>query len=559
MNVLEYSVCRDPITGEEWIETDLRGKRLLTTVFLNKGTAYTEEERRTLGLLGKLPHKIDTLEEQVKRAYRQYKKYRSDLQRHIYLNNMHDKNEVLFYQLINTHLEEMIPIIYTPTIGQAVKEYSTEFRQPRGLYLSIEDQDQLEELLDNRTNADIRIVVVTDGERVLGIGDQGVGAMGIPIAKLALYTACGGINPYHTLPIMLDVGTDNQTLLEDPLYLGCRHPRIRDERYDSFIDKFVKAIKKKLPLTLLHWEDFGRNNARRILEKYRHELCTFNDDMQGMAVVTTAALLTAVSKIQSHLKNQRIVVFGAGTAGVGIADGLVNAMIREGLSKREAVERVWLVDKQGLLSKDMPDLTPFQKPYERAEGGGNTLEKVVKDAKATVLIGCSSVAKAFNKNIVKTMMQFTETPIIFPLSNPNELSEAEPHDLLEWTQGKAMVATGSPFGSDITQCNNAFAFPGIGLGAVASRAKRITDDMLWAATETLSKAMQNKKSYGSLDSFLLPKLSEAMDVAIQIGIAVAEQACKEGVARIPEGSSCEALIKEITWRPYYRNIRPRGK
>jgi malate dehydrogenase (oxaloacetate-decarboxylating) len=314
--MLYYTIRQNPETKEEWIETDLRGKALLTTYLLNKGTAFTQEERINLGLIGKLPARIETLGEQVTRAYKQFKKYKSNLQRYIYLNNLHDKNEILFYKLVTEHLLEMIPIIYTPCIGLAVKQYSHEFRQPRGLYISYLDKENIELILKNRTHPEISVIVVTDGERVLGIGDQGVGSINISIAKLMLYTMCGGINPYHVLPIYLDVGTDNATLLRDPLYLGWRHPRIRGLEYDIFVDKFVQVVKKNLPGAFLHWEDFARDNARRLLERYQNVLCTFNDDMQGTAMVTLAALLNAVRKNGSSLIKQRICIFGAGTAGV---------------------------------------------------------------------------------------------------------------------------------------------------------------------------------------------------------------------------------------------------
>jgi len=550
--MLLYELHQDPITGEEWIETDLQGKALLVTYLLNKGTAFTSAERYALGLLGKLPAKIETLDEQVVRAYHQYKKYKSDLQKHIYLNNLHDKNEVLFYKLVSVHLVEMIPILYTPSVGQAVKAFSHEFRQPRGLFISYQDQDNMDLILENRTHPELSVIVVTDGERVLGIGDQGVGAIGIPIAKLMLYTICGGINPYHALPIMLDVGTNNPKLLEDPLYLGWRHPRIQGKEYDQFIEKFVRAIQRHFPNTFLHWEDFGKDNARRILERYRDELCTFNDDMQGTSVVAVSAVLTAMDKLQQKLADQRIVIFGAGTAGVGIADRLVDSLKREGVLEDAAIAQIWLIDREGLLVRNMPNLMPFQLPYVREEKLGLSLEAVVKKIKPTILIGCSAVGGAFTEEIVREMVLHTPRPVIFPLSNPTEQSEATPADLLKWTAGKALIATGSPFGDVCAQCNNAFSFPGIGLGLIASRAKSLTDSILWTACKTLSSAAPV-----GIDAPLLPHLSEARSVAIKIAIAVVDKAREEGQARLDSNITSEDAVKKTLWEPYYRTIRPR--
>lgn len=550
--MLHYEIHRDPKTGEEWIETDLRGKELLITYLLNKGTAFTHEERCALGLLGKLPEKVESLEEQALRAYRQYRKYKSDLQRHIYLNNLHDKNEVLFYKLVNEHLVEMIPIIYTPIVGKAVKEFSHEFRQPRGLYISFPNQDKMEDILENRTHPDVSVIVVTDGERVLGIGDQGVGAIDIPIAKLMLYTMCGGINPYHTLPIVLDLGTDNPALLKDPLYLGWRHPRIRGQEYDQFIEKFVRVVQKRMPNTFLHWEDFGRDNARRLLEKYRNDLCTFNDDMQGTAVVAVSALFTALKRLDTRLADQKIVILGAGTAGVGIADRIVDSLMREGMSEKDAQRRIWLIDKAGSLSVNMTDLLPFQRPYAREEGG-LLLERVVDTIQPTVLIGCSAMGGAFTESIVRSMAAGTAYPIIFPLSNPTEQAEATPMQLLAWTNGKALIATGSPFGGEVAQCNNAFSFPGIGLGLIASRAKRLTDNMLWEACQALS----NAAPFDGPHVPLLPPLKEARAVAIKIAIAIVEAARKENIAQIDPTLSSEDAVKSMMWEPYYRPIRPK--
>ncbi len=551
--MLLYELHQDPKSGKEWIETELRGKALLVTPLLNKGTGFTLEERCALGLLGKLPAKVETLDEQIVRAYHQYKKYRSDLQKHIYLNNMHDKNEVLFYKLVTNYMVEMMPVLYTPSVGKAVQAFSHEFRQPRGLFISYPDVDNVDLMLENRTHPELAVIVVTDGERVLGIGDQGVGAIDIPIAKLMLYTICGGINPYHTLPIVLDVGTNNPKLLKDPLYLGWRHPRIQGEEYDRFIEKFVRAVQKHFPNTFLHWEDFGRDNARRILERYRNQLCTFNDDMQGTSIVAVSALLTAMDRVQQKLTDQRVVIFGAGTAGVGIADRIVDSMVRQGISESLARSHIWLIDRDGLLVKESPGLMPFQLPYVRAEKRGLSLAEVVQKVKPTILIGCSAVGGAFTEKIVREMALHTKRPIIFPLSNPTEQSEATPQDLLKWTNGRALIATGSPFGDICAQCNNAFSFPGVGLGLIASRAKSLTDGMLWAACEALSRAAPNGP-----EALLLPPLSEARVVAVNIAIAVIDKAREEGQARIENNLSAEEAVKRTLWEPYYREIKQKS-
>ncbi|MEY3182918.1 MAG: putative NAD-dependent malic enzyme 3 [Pseudomonadota bacterium] len=562
--MLHYEIKLDPNTGEEWIETGLRGKALLTTFLLNKGTAFSYEERCSLGLLGKLPMKIETLEEQVRRAYRQYQKYKTNIQRNIYLNSLHDKSETLFYKLLSDHLEEMLPMVYTPAVGQAVKQFSHEFRQARGLYIAYPDADKIDIILNNRTNPDIEVIVVTDGERVLGLGDQGVGGMDIPIAKLMLYTACAGINPYKTLPIMLDVGTNNPRLLRDPLYLGWRHGRIKGPEYDAFIDRFVQTVKKQLPGVLLQWEDFGRDNARRLLEKYRYTLCSFNDDMQGTAVVTLSAILTGVRRSGIGLTEQRIVIFGAGTAGVGIADQLVFAMEREGLTRQEAKKRLWLVDKEGLLNSQMT-LVDFQRPYVRDDMSAcENLLAVVRNVKPSLLIGCSSVRGAFTEEIIKIMANSTKYPIILPLSNPNEQSEAHPNDLLAWTNGQALIATGSPFQEvvyqgkkmQVAQSNNALCFPGLGLGVVVSRAKWISDNMLWAAVQALTQyTLLHAK--GDEEHRLLPSLKNAREVAKHVAFQVAEAAREEGLAQFLPIETYQTLIEKVMWEPYYRPIRPK--
>lgn len=568
--MLDFKYITNKNSSQEWIETSLSGKPLLTIPQLNKGTAFSFEERKIFGLLGKLPPQIETLEEQANRAYQQFLAYNTKLQKHIYLNNLHDKNQVLFYKLVKDHISEMMPLIYTPIVGVAVKEFSREYRQPRGLYLSYPYQDYIETMLDNRTNPDIDLIVVTDGEGVLGIGDQGVGAMDIPIAKLMVYTLCSGINPLKTLPIQLDLGTNNQKLLNDPFYLGLRHERIRGADYDNFIEQFVTAIQRKFPQVFLHWEDLGRDNARRVLDKYRDKLCTFNDDIQGTGAAALAALLAAVKATGLPLPEQKIVIFGAGTAGTGIADQIYMALRQIGLDEKAARERFWLIDRKGLLTQDMNDLTVAQKPYARnpvettnwKRNAENHIElyEVVCQIKPTALIGASAQADRFTQEIAKKMAAANQQPIIFPLSNPTEYAEAKPEDLLHWTDGSALIATGSPFEPvvykgktiKIAQCNNALIFPGIGLGVISIKAKRLTDGMLWAACQALSEYTSHTG-----DSALLPSVEEAQSAAFAIAEAVAKQAIQEGVATIavPDDKALASLILSQVWEPHYCELR----
>lgn len=564
--MLDFKVTRDEQTGEFFIETSICGKPLLTTPQLNKSTAFTHEERRAFGLLGKLPHRVESLDEQVKRAYLQYSSYNSRLQQNIYLNNLHDKNQVLFYKLISRHLAEMLPTIYTPIVGTAVKRFSHEYRQPRGLYIAHSDKNQIEEIISNRSNPEIDLIVVTDGEGVLGIGDQGIGGMDIPVAKLMVYSLCGGIDPTRTLPVFLDVGTNNQDLLNDPLYLGCQHPRISTEKYDAFILTFVNTVHKHFPKAFLHWEDFGRGNARRILDKYQDKLCTFNDDIQGTGAVTLSALLAASDVTGMNLEDHRIVIFGAGSAGTGIGDQIVDALIRRGLSAEEAYKRFWLIDRQGLLIDSDLELTEAQQPYARKTEEIKdwishikqhpSLTDTVRQVKPTILIGCSAQPGAFSQDIIEIMSASCTRPIIFPLSNPDEKCEAQPIDILTWSQGKALIATGTAFPAieyqnrllQIAQCNNALVFPGIGLGILAVQASRLSKGMIWAAAQALSEYSPSKK-----DSFLplLPSLDDAQAVAKHIAVTVARTAIAEGLAEKNQKADLEKLIQDRYWEPRY--------
>jgi malate dehydrogenase (oxaloacetate-decarboxylating) len=543
-----------------YIETDATGQSVLTTPKLNKGSAFSTAERCQLHLLGKLPYGIETLQQQAARIYQQFLKKGNDLQKQVYLRNLHDTNETLFYKLVSQHFKEMLPLIYTPTISKAVELFSDEFRRPRGLYIAYPDREAIDEILEHRLNAEVDIIVMTDGEAVLGIGDQGIGGMNICIAKLMLYVLCGGINPHRLLPIQIDVGTNNEKLLNDAMYLGWRHSRLTGQRYDDMIDRIVSAIQRKLPHAYLHWEDFGRENARRNLQRYRDKLCTFNDDMQGTGAVTLAALLTAIKRTKIPLSEQRIVIVGAGTAGTGIADQLCAGMHREGLSKEQALSRFFLVDKQGLLIQSMSDLTEFQRPYARYAAVSMDLETLVKEIQPTILIGCSSQGGAFTENIVKAMAAAVARPIIFPLSNPTEKAEATPHALLQWTAGRALIATGSPFAAvefqgqtmNISQCNNALIYPGIGLGVIIAKAKRLSDAMLWEACKALSRYCIDVKQ---VNAPLLPDFTEIHKISQQIGLAVAQQARREGLAQISDEIDLLQQIQNQFWLPQYYEYR----
>lgn len=567
--MFEFKIIRDDNGDITHIDTCLSGYDLLNTSKLNKGCAFTQEEREAFHLTGLLPHQVETLEQQVARMYVQYHEHHTNLGKNIYLNVLHDYNETLFYKLVNQHLEEMLPIVYTPTVGEAVQRFSMEHRKSKGLYISYPDRHQIDKILDHRLPPEVDLAVATDGEAVLGIGDQGIGGINISSAKLMVYTLCGGINPHRVLPIQLDVGTNNPHLLNDPMYLGWRHERISGQEYDDFIEAFVRAITKKFPQLFLHWEDVGRDNARRILSHYRDKICTFNGDMQGTGVVALATVLAGVIASGMPLRDHRVVIMGAGTAGVGIADQIYQAMCRMGLTEEEARTRFWLIDKPGLLVEG-GSLLPFQMAYARkkTDVAGWTLRDpqhinlydVVKNVQPTILIGCSTVAGAFNEEIVKLMAAHVHRPIIMPLSNPTSLAEAKPDDLMQWTNGKAIIAAGSPFPDvlhdgkwhRIAQSNNALAFPGIGLGVVAAKAKHITDDMLWAATQALSECSpvnQDKMAP------LLPKLSETRMVSFNVALAVAEQARKEGLAQISNDTNLKELIKHTMWEPQYYPYR----
>ncbi|HUM00725.1 MAG TPA: NAD-dependent malic enzyme [Thermoanaerobaculia bacterium] len=544
----------------------LRGMQLLQSPAWNKGTAFTDAERTRLGLHGLLPPQIETIDEQLVRAYEAYGAKRTPLGRHITLRALQDNNEILFYRLLLAHIEEMMPVVYTPVVAEACRQFSQIYRRPRGLIIPYPLRDSIPELLRNRPNPEVDVIVVTDGERILGIGDQGVGGLGIPIGKLSLYTLIGGIPPARTLPIVLDVGTNNEERLRDPQYLGWRQKRITGPEYSDFVDRFVNAVRQELPGTLLQWEDFATPTARPILNRYRDELLTFNDDIQGTAAVALGALLAATRIAGKSLKEQLIVFLGAGSAAVGVADYLHAAMVAEGLPDAEARRRFYFVDVAGLLVDTRTDLTPEQRPYARAAadvagwprplGGPIGLADVIASIDATILIGLSTAVGAFTEPIVREMARKTAHPAIFPLSNPTARSEAKPEDLIRWTDGKALVATGSPYPPAvlggrawiISQCNNVFIFPAVGLGVVASRARRVSDGMLIAAARRLA---EHSPALADPAASLLPPLTDLRSVAVEIACAVGEAAVREGLAPAASPEELRENVVASQWVPAY--------
>ncbi len=556
--------------GQGHRETKARGLAVLNSPLLNKGMAFSAEERTALGLTGLLPPDISTLDAQVKRAYIQYERLPDNLSKNIYLTALHDRNQVLFYRLFTEHLPEMIPIVNDRTVGLAIEHYHHECRRPRGVYLSIDHADAIEEAFSNLGAGPeaVDLILATDAGQILGIGDWGIGGIEVSIGKLAIYTAAGGIDPTRVIPVMLDVGTDRESLLSDPMYIGNRHPRIRGERYDEFIEAYVTAVTKLFPHALLQWEDFAPGNGRRILEKYRDRICTFNDDMQGTGAITLAAAISAVRVRGAPLRNQRVVIFGAGTAGIGVADQLRDAMVREGLSKEEAVSRFWCVDRQGLLTAGMAGgLREYQVTYARPPtesrgwqhggDGGVGLAEVVHRVRPTMLIGASSASGSFTEEIVREMAAHTERPIIFALSDPRTRSEANPSDLIAWTGGRALIATGSPFAPVtfkgmtyvIAQVNNAMLYPGLALGAIVSRASRISDGMFAAAASAVSSMVTVRQPGSSL----LPHIDDLRSVSLTVAVAVAEAADADGLAGVKLDDIVQQ-VQDAMWQPEYRRI-----
>lgn len=549
------------------------GPALLEAPLLNKGSAFSQRERQQFNLEGLLPYKIETIEEQEARVYHQLCSFQTPIDKHIYLRNIQDTNETAYFRLVTDHLPEIMPLIYTPTVGLACQQFSKIYRRKRGLFISYPDRDRIEDMLQNATKQNVKVIVVTDGERILGLGDQGIGGMGIPIGKLALYTACGGISPAYTLPVTLDIGTNNAALLDDPMYMGWRHPRITGDEYYEFVDEFIQAVKTRWPNVLLQFEDFAQDHATPLLKRYRDQLCCFNDDIQGTASVAVGTLISACLAKNEKLSDQTIVFAGAGSAGCGIAAQIVRQMVAEGLSETEARGKIFLLSKDGLLRENSPGLFEFQIQFCTPDSVVNNwvlnsahseepinLLDVISNVNPSVLIGVSGQAGLFSKTIVQTMQAGCERPIILPLSNPTSQAEAQPSDLLRWTSGKAMIATGSPFPAvdmgdhevEIAQCNNSYIFPGVGLGVITSRASRITDGMMMAASKALADASPiAQKPMGAL----LPPLETIRTVSKLIARAVIIQAISDGVALpIPE-ELIDIKINQNFWEPEYREYR----
>jgi malate dehydrogenase (oxaloacetate-decarboxylating) len=555
--------------GRPYLETSLPGLVLTRLPLLNKGTSFTLEERREFGLLGMLPTHVSSLEEQVARAYENFKSFRTDLEKHVFLRALQDRSEVLFYAMIDRHIEEMMPIIYTPTVAQAVEQFSRIYRYPRGLVVNPENIDQIDALLENTPFPDVQLIVATDNEGILGIGDQGFGGLAICIGKLSLYTAAAGIDPAVTLPVELDVGTNRKDLLEDPLYLGVKRPRMEGQEYDDFIRRFVTALQRRFPNVLLQWEDFSKQKAFDVLDRYRDVVPSLNDDIQGTGAVVLAGLLAAARRSQQDLAQQTFLIHGAGAGGVGVARQIVRGLQLQGLSLEQARQRIFLIDSKGLILKDRRGLEPYKlelahEPSHVAgwklQGAIPSLVETVREAKVTVLLGLSGQRGAFNEEVVRAVTANTAYPVVFALSNPTANSEAVPEDIYRWTEGRALVATGSPF-EDVTwsgaahpvgQGNNAFIFPGLGLGVLASRARKVTDGMLTAAALALSEFVdKGRLAQGAL----YPRMDKIRVASKQVAVAVIQQALKEGVATAALPENLEAHLEARMWRPEFLPIR----
>jgi malate dehydrogenase (oxaloacetate-decarboxylating) len=551
------------------IETSLRGRQLLSDPRLTHGVAFTREEREVFGLVGLLPPAVLTLDVQAARAYQQFSAQQGDLAKSVFLTLLHERIEVLYFRLLQDHLAEMLPIVYTPTVGEAIQHFSAEFRGTRGVYLSVDRPEDIERSLraTGLGPDDVDVIVATDGEAILGIGDWGVGGIAISIGKLSVYTAAGGIDPDRTLPVVLDVGTNRQSLLDDPLYLGNRHPRVDTPTYDAFVDAYVQTAGRLFPRALLHWEDLGAANAHRVLNRYKDQHFTFNDDIQGTGAIALAAVLSALRSCGGRLTDQRIVIHGAGTAGIGIAEQLVAAIEEDG--RADGRRAIWALSSRGLLCSSDDRLRDFQRPFARPDDevagfarsrdGRIGLAEVIRQVRPTILIGTSGQSGSFTEQIVRAMASHCERPIVMPLSNPNSLSEADPADVLAWTQGRAFVATGSPFPPvtvgnatfAVAQANNALVFPGLGLGAIVSRASRITSGMLRAAADAVAEEVDTSRAGAPL----LPAVTTLRRTSAAVAVAVARAAVQGGVAGRDEGAFEDAVAAAM-WEPAYRPLRP---
>jgi malate dehydrogenase (oxaloacetate-decarboxylating) len=562
---MEMKQQLEKTSGELSLQVSLSGFDLINSPRLNKGTAFSDHERDLFDLHGLLPPHVGTLDEQIERRTEALADESTPFTKYSLLRDLQDTNETLFYALLVRNIEEMLPLVYTPTVGEGCQRFSQIWRKPRGLFLSYPNKDRIDQILNHSRYDSVKCIVVSDGERILGLGDQGAGGMGIPIGKMALYTALGGIHPENCLPILLDVGTDNEERLKDPIYIGWRHHRVRGEEYDAFVDAFVNSVKKRWPHVLLQWEDFAGSNAARFLARYRDQLCTFNDDIQGTAAVATATLISAINVTGIPLEKQKIVMVGFGTAGIGITNLLVQFMQDSGLTEQEARDRFFAIDRYGLVTENGKGVRPEQLPYARKEqevqgwkqpNGEITLLDVIRNAKPSVLIGVSGQAGAFTEQAVREMAKYSARPVIFPLSNPTSRSEATAQDLMDWTEGRALIGTGSPFEPvnvggkkvPITQTNNSYIFPGLALGIVASKARRVTDTMVKAAAEGLVRQLPTQKDK---QASLLPPLSQARQLGRLIGLAVGRQAIRDGQALVANEDALNRELQANIWEPVY--------
>ncbi len=560
-----FDIVRGP-DGEERLEVFLSGIALLRLVLTNKGTAFSREERRALKLEGLLPVEVNTLEMQLDRTYREYQRQESPLSKYQFLRSLQERQEILYYALLEKHLPEMLPIVYTPTVGEAVLRFSSLYQNPRGLSLSTHDVERTAELLDNYPMHDVRMIVATDSSAILGLGDQGYGGLAIPIGKLALYVVAGGVSPFHTLPVSLDVGTDRQDLIEDPFYLGVRHKRLRGDEYLAFMDRFVEGLQDRMPNAIVQWEDLAKDAAFTVLERYRKRIPSFNDDIQGTGATALAGVASACRLKGEAMADQRIVIYGAGAGGVGVAWALREGLVRAGLSREEAALRIWVLDSQGLLH-DGREMEAYKRSFARPRasfadwgvGGSPGLLDVVMRARPTVLIGLSGQKGAFGEKVVRAMAEGVLRPVIFPMSNPTSITEATPADLLQWTDGEAIVATGSPFAPvewagksiSIGQGNNAFIFPGLGLGAIVAGAREITDAMVLDAADALAAYTAERHVDEGL---IYPPVDELREVAMRVAVRVAARAAAEGVAtcEMPaEPDALDTFVRANAWRPRY--------
>jgi malate dehydrogenase (oxaloacetate-decarboxylating) len=562
---MEMGQQLEQTSTEMTCRVSLSGFDLINSPRLNKGTAFSDHERDVFDLHGLLPPHVGDLDKQMERRKEALADESTPFTKYSLLRDLQDTNETLFYALLVRNIEEMLPLVYTPTVGEGCQRFSQIWRKPRGLFLSYPNKDRIDQILNHPRYDDVKCIVVSDGERILGLGDQGAGGMGIPIGKMALYTALGGIHPENCLPILLDVGTDNEDRLKDPIYIGWRHHRVRGEEYDAFVDVFVNSVKKRWPHVLLQWEDFAGSNAARFLDRYRDQLCTFNDDIQGTAAVAAATLISAVNVTGVPLEKQKIAIVGFGSAGLGITSLLAQFMRDRGLTEQQARDRFFAIDRYGLVTENGKGVRPEQLPYARKEqevqswkqpNGEITLLDVVRHAKASVLIGVSGQPGAFSEPAVREMAKYSDRPVIFPLSNPTSRSEATAQDLMDWTDGRALIGTGSPFEPvnvdgkklPVTQTNNSYIFPGLALGIVASKARRVTDTMVKAAAEELVRQLPTQKDK---QASLLPPLSQARQLGRLIGLAVGRQAIRDGQAQVANEDALNRELQANIWEPVY--------